>query len=367
MLSDSSSDLSPNLLPELISQYASLDDLPANHLDSVLALRLDEVEEDPDQPRREFKEEPLMRLADDMASHGQRVPIIVRPAVNGMHRIVHGARRYRVAKRANWAHIRAIVEKDGARCDDFAQWAENAKRDDLTPNEIALFIDKHLQAGRNKQEIAVRMGESPAFISLHLALLKAPSPIRAAYDAGHIPAVRSVYELCRLHQTWPDAIESFVATHDDVTYRGVRQLAEALSDKSTLRDPTREHADGQITADASDSADGIVGLNGSFLNLGSRVSRGVPQASDLAPRTLTPKPHERSALVGATKHGRTSSEPRFDAPLLKAVHQDRQITVLLDRRRSAANLVCVEYESDGDVREVDMAAVTNLSLANAQV
>jgi ParB family chromosome partitioning protein len=367
MLSDSSSDLSLNLLPELMSQYASLDDLPVNHIDSVLALRLDDVEEDPDQPRREFREEPLMRLADDMASHGQRVPIIVRPAVNGVHRIVHGARRYRVAKRANWAHIRAIVEKDGARCDDFAQWAENAKRDDLTPNEIALFIDKHLQVGRTKQEIAVRMGESPTFISLHLALLTAPSPIRAAHDAGHIPAVRSVYELCRLHQTWPDAIASFVASHDDITYGGVRQLAAELTGKATLGTSTQEHAASQIASDVDGCVDGTDVLNGFPAGLGSRVSRDVSRSPDIAPRTLTPKPHERSALVGATKRGRTSSEPRFDAPLLKAVHQDRQITVLLDRRRSAASLVCVEYESDGDVREVDMATVTNLFLANAQV
>ena len=352
MLPDQSSDLSL----DLISQYASLDELPSNHLDSVLALRLDEVEEDPDQPRREFREEPLMRLADDMASHGQRVPIIVRPAVSGVYRIVHGARRYRVAKRASWAHIRAIVEKDSARCDDFAQWAENANRDDLTPSEIALFIDKHLQAGRTKQEIAMRMGESPTFISLHLALLKAPPSIRAAYDAGHIPAVRAVYELCRLHQTYPDAIESFVASHDDITYRGVRQLAETLSGKTTSRPSIQEQAAGPTADDGGGSSDGIDALN------------SPPAAPDETSRTLMLEPRERSAAADALTHTRTKHElPRFGAPLLKALHLDRPVIVLLGRRRSAADLVCIEYEGDGGVQEVDMAAITHLSLVNRQV
>lgn len=359
--------MSSDLLPELISQYASLDDVPANHIDSVLALRLDEVEEDPDQPRRDFNEEALARLHFDMNRHGQRMPIVVRPVLNGKYRIVHGARRYRAAHQGSWKHIRAIVEKDSARCDDFAQWAENAKRDDLTPIEVALFIDKHVKAGKTQREVAALMGEGDAFVSLHLALLNAPEMIRAAYDCGRIAAVRSVYDLSRLSLRNPDAVKSFMASHDDISRRLVQELAASLSDNPHSSD----------LDEAPKNTDRAVAER-SMMPLRTLSDVGPSTRSNV--KSSNPLPQEDGAQVPATRMTRVvpgleSGQPlappdlhrrRIIQPLLKGAYQAHPVVVLLDRLPSAIGRVYVRHEEGGDEFEIDIAAITNRSLTDAR-
>ncbi|MDN7183285.1 ParB N-terminal domain-containing protein [Caballeronia sp. SEWSISQ10-4 2] len=65
-----------------------LDDAPrgvvvANQIGIVLALRLDEVEEDPDQPRQVFSPRELEWLADSIRERRVQTPIVVRPRTAG--------------------------------------------------------------------------------------------------------------------------------------------------------------------------------------------------------------------------------------------------------------------------------------------
>lgn len=322
---------------DLLSQYASHDVVPTNHIDSVLALRLDEVEEDPDQPRQAFNEDMLARLVQDIIKNGQRMPIIVRPAVNGVYRIVHGARRYRAVRSAGMDHIRAIVETDNARCDDFSQWAENARHENLTPIETALFISKHVRSGKNQQEVALRMGENKAFVSLHLALLKMPDVIRVAYDAGAIPAVRAAYDLSRLHRLHRDAVEAFVASHEEITLPSVYKLAESLH--ADLRMSETEDAYSRTTHTEQDSDD-------------------TPRAS--AENSTPSQPRSFKPGVG---RGITVPRDRIGHLLLKGNYEGRAVEVLLHKRRSAGSLVHVNEEGGAGDVEVPVSALTNLTLS----
>ncbi len=96
-----------------------LDDVPrgalaANQIGIVLTLPLDKVEEDPGQPRQIFSLPELEQLADSIRERGVQTPIVVRPSAAGgaMHRIVHGARRYRASKLAGSVTIPAIIQAD---------------------------------------------------------------------------------------------------------------------------------------------------------------------------------------------------------------------------------------------------------------
>ena len=70
---------------------------PDNQIGIVLSLPLINVIEDPTQPRTEFDVEELTKLSEDIARRGVQAPIAVRPAVDGIYQIIHGARRFRAS------------------------------------------------------------------------------------------------------------------------------------------------------------------------------------------------------------------------------------------------------------------------------
>ncbi|MEE9559095.1 MAG: ParB/RepB/Spo0J family partition protein, partial [Candidatus Brocadiales bacterium] len=60
-------------------------------------VRLDSVEANPHQPRREFSPESIKSLAESIKEHGVLQPILVRPAKDG-YQLVAGERRLRAAR-----------------------------------------------------------------------------------------------------------------------------------------------------------------------------------------------------------------------------------------------------------------------------
>src|SRR4051812_26063538 len=114
----------------------------ASHADAVkikrrmeiLNLRPDQIEPDPGQPRQDFDEEGLARLADSLRRYGMLHPIIVRQEQN-RYILVTGERRWRAAKMAGNLCVRAVLWKGGdARS---IQLIENLLREDLKPVEQA--------------------------------------------------------------------------------------------------------------------------------------------------------------------------------------------------------------------------------------
>lgn len=65
----------------------------------VRELPLDQLEPNPDQPRRHFAEEEIASLAQSIAEHGVLQPILVR-AHGERWQIIAGERRWRAARRA---------------------------------------------------------------------------------------------------------------------------------------------------------------------------------------------------------------------------------------------------------------------------
>lgn len=162
---------------------------------------IDRVIPDPDQPRANFTEESLERLAQSLRDKGQLHPIHVRwSESNEKWVIVSGERRWRASQLAGLATIECrFHETDMAESEiRELQLIENCLREDLQSLEEAkafhLLMDLNGWTGKQLAE-ALRI--SPTRISRTLALLKLPADIQQCVAEGQIPA-RTAYELTRI-------------------------------------------------------------------------------------------------------------------------------------------------------------------------
>jgi ParB family chromosome partitioning protein len=148
-----------------------------------LMLALDSIDEDPAQPRKEFDAESLRELADTIALRGVRQPISVRPHPEKAKRWIlnFGARRLRASILAGKSEVPAFVD---ATSDSYDQVIENEQREPLRPMELALFVQRRMQAGDSQAEIARRLGKSRQYITYATALIDPPDWLLAAYREG---------------------------------------------------------------------------------------------------------------------------------------------------------------------------------------
>ena len=198
--------------------------VPDNQIGIVLSLPLASLIEDPTQPRTEFDAEEMTKLSEDIARRGVQAPIAVRPPVEGIYQIIHGARRFRASGMAGLPTIPAIVQADDVAFDDYSQVLENTQRDNLTALDIARFIQKRKALGESNSQIARNLSEKPEWVTYHLALIDMPPEIQQAYDAGKIRGAKAAYELRKLHGKDPESVRQLVGSGEEITQVRIREV-----------------------------------------------------------------------------------------------------------------------------------------------
>ena len=213
---------------------------PDNQIGIVLSLPLANVIEDPTQPRTEFDAEELAKLSEDIARRGVQAPIAVRPPIDGIYQIIHGARRFRASGLAGMPTIPAIVQADEVAFDDYSQVLENTQRDNLTALDIARFIQKRKALGESNSQIARNLSEKPEWVTYHLALIDMPPEIQQAYDAGQVTGAKATYELRKLHGKDPDAVKELISSGEEITQVRIREVAAPVRTVQTVQIETTE-------------------------------------------------------------------------------------------------------------------------------
>ena len=172
----------------------------ANDSEGALTLKINDIEPNRDQPRKDFDEQSLSELAQSIEKHGLIQPIIVRPQANGTYRIVAGERRWRACRMAGLQEVPVIIKEIGDR--DLMELAliENLQREDLNAYEEAAgyktLIDTY---GLTQEQVAEQMGKSRSAVTNALRLLSLNDEelecLRAGLiSAGHARALLAVGE-----------------------------------------------------------------------------------------------------------------------------------------------------------------------------
>ena len=180
------------LLGETVGEVRHSSDAPG-----LRELRIEDVQPNPDQPRRSFDEDELAELADSVARCGVLQPIVVRP-FGGSYQIVAGERRYQAAKRAGLATVPVVVREVSD--EEVLQLAlvENLQRSDLNPMEAARgYRDLAAQNGLTHAEVAEILSKSRSAISNAIRLLDLPEEVQGYVEdgllsAGHARAILAV-------------------------------------------------------------------------------------------------------------------------------------------------------------------------------
>jgi ParB family chromosome partitioning protein len=108
----------------------------------LVAVRLDAIDPDPDQPRSTFNEDGLRELSESIRQDGVIQPIEVTQSTPGRYLIVHGERRWRAAQLAGLETIPAVVRRrDYDEVTRFVrQVVENIQREDLNDIDRAAAL-----------------------------------------------------------------------------------------------------------------------------------------------------------------------------------------------------------------------------------
>ncbi len=209
------------------------------------------IDRDPDQPRQEFDEEELARLAESLRIRGQLQPIRVRwDEGRGMYVILAGERRWRAARMAGLDKLACVIH-EGALAEDeklAMQLVENALRTDLKPVEQARAYRRLMDAkGYSTRDLAAELHIAQTSVVRALALLDLPADVQVRVEEGELAATVAA-ELTKLPDAATQAEVAQAVVAEGLTRTEVTELVQAVK----ARRPAPSRRPEPITIDLGD-------------------------------------------------------------------------------------------------------------------
>jgi ParB family chromosome partitioning protein len=161
----------------------------------VQRLPIEQIQSNPNQPRREFDASALMELTQSIEREGIIQPIIVRRIATRDYQIIAGERRWRAAKAAGLKDVPVIVrDADDQQVLELAI-VENIQREDLNPIELAMAFQRMAtELGLSHDQIGQKTGKERTTITNSVRLLQLPLELQTLIaskqlSAGHARAL----------------------------------------------------------------------------------------------------------------------------------------------------------------------------------
>lgn len=191
-------------------------------------LKLNLIEPNSEQPRKNFDEESLQELADSIRQYGILQPLIVQKKGNH-YEIIAGERRWRAAKLAGITDVPVLIrEYDKQQTMEIAL-IENVQRADLNPIEEAQAFQQLIQEFHlTQEEIANRVSKNRATITNSMRLLKIDVRVQdmladGKISSGHARALLGLEEGERQYQV------AVKITEEKLSVRDVEKLVKMMN------------------------------------------------------------------------------------------------------------------------------------------
>ncbi|MFT6321994.1 MAG: ParB family chromosome partitioning protein [Granulosicoccus sp.] len=148
---------------------------------------IEQIEVNPDQPRKNFDATDLNDLKNSINVHGLIQPITVRRMAEGQYQLISGERRWRASKLAELKEIPAFIRV--ANDTEMMEMAlvENTHRADLNPIEVAITYHRLVnEFDLTHEKLAERVESSRTSVTNYMRLLKLPEEVQKALKDNKI-------------------------------------------------------------------------------------------------------------------------------------------------------------------------------------
>lgn len=172
----------------------------------VVQIPTEKLLPNPYQPRKQFKSEDMLSLADSIKENGVLQPLLCRQINNSDYfEVIAGERRLRASILANLQTVPCIILE----C-DYQQSAtysiiENIQRSNLDFFEEAQAVSELMNHfGMTQEQIAKKLGKSQSALSNKLRLLKLPADVRYFIEKENLTErhARALLKLENEQQMW---------------------------------------------------------------------------------------------------------------------------------------------------------------------
>jgi len=230
--------------------------------DSLLMLKVEQLQPGKYQPRSYMDDAALQTLADSIKAQGIMQPILVRQLADERYEIIAGERRWRASQRAGLAEVPVLVREIADEAALAMALIENIQRENLNPLEEAQGIKRLIdEFAMTHEKAAAAVGRSRVAVSNMLRLLTLCAPVQdmmmhGKLDMGHARAlvgldgalqvmlaerivqdglsVREAEELVKNHSAHhgkPASKTAHAASQKSSVSQDILRLQESLSDK----------------------------------------------------------------------------------------------------------------------------------------
>lgn len=204
-------------------------------------VKINEVEPNREQPRKDFDEDSLMELADSIKQFGILQPLLVQKKKD-YYEIIAGERRWRAAKLAGVKEVPIIIKNYTDQEIVEISLIENIQRENLNPIEEAMAYKRLLEEFNLKQdEVAERVSKSRTAVTNSMRLLKLSDRVQQMIvddmiSTGHARALLAI----------DDEEQQYILANkifdEKLSVRETEKLVKALKNpKKEVKKDKKEH------------------------------------------------------------------------------------------------------------------------------
>ncbi len=229
---------------------------------------INKVEPNKLQPRKNFDEDKLQELADNIKIHGILNPLLVQDR-GSYYELIGGERRWRAARIAGLKEVPVIIMNLSEQ--EFVEISliDNIQREQLNPIEEAMAFSRLIVEFKLKQdEVAERVSKSRTTITNALRLLKLDKRVQDMIiddklTTGHARAMLSITDLDKQYEFAERAFDEKMSVRDVE-----REVKKLLNDKDNNKKNKAAGIDPQLQAVYQETQEKLKGVLGTkvFIN-----------------------------------------------------------------------------------------------------
>ena len=206
-------------------------------------VKINMIEPNREQPRRNFEEDSLLELSESIKQFGVLQPLLVQKK-GDYYEIIAGERRWRAAKMAGMKEVPVIVREYSRQEVVEIALIENIQREDLNPIEEAEAYEALISEYNLKQEeVAERVSKSRSTITNSLRLLKLCEDVRQMVmynmiSTGHARALIPIEDPKLQYETAAIVYDQKLSVRETEAY--VKAILEKKPEKEEKQKPQKD-------------------------------------------------------------------------------------------------------------------------------